>query len=217
MIVNEQNKSMDIESRDINYLLSAYLRMYLFQTRNVDPEKIIFPMFRSVPHPFKKGMQIPVEYVPDDSPVALTIKEEGSNVPETTPLSEATADAKEKEYQHMKKRIAELEAEVTSTLLGEHPAEVIEVHNDSAKDKDTAISGVDEAHQPSPSRLAKIKVAGNPAPTGSPTDYGSKRDPADARRIAQDLLPEKEINEEDEKPGNDIVDRVKGDKQSKEG
>lgn len=112
MRVDHDRKSMDMERRDIEYILPAYLRLYLFQMKNEDPDVITFPMFQSVPHPIKPGVQVPIEYVPELSPVASDIEQDGSNISPTTPESEAAADKKEAEYETMKKRIAELEAEV---------------------------------------------------------------------------------------------------------
>jgi len=112
MRVNREEKAIDIERRDINYILPAYIRAYLFYNNNEDPEKIVFPMFRSVPHPHKPGVEVPIEYIPDDSPVAVEIAKDGDNIPETTPEAEAEADKKEEEYNTMKARIAELEDEV---------------------------------------------------------------------------------------------------------
>jgi len=221
MRVNEQTKSMDIESRDINYILPAYVRLYLFQTKNVDPEKIIFPMFREVPHPFKSGVMIPIEFVPDDSPVAIEIKQDGNSIPEATPKSEAEADKVERNYDTMKKRIRELEDEVKKAREQEAEPNIdvedIKPTASAAKaafaTTESAIAGVDEAHQPTADRAASAKMPSGPIlPPGSMSDYGGKRDAGDLRQVAKDLKPEKEINEDEEKEDNTLVKRVKGSK-----
>ena len=113
MIVNDKNNTMDVEARDFKYVLATYVRLYKFQCKNAVPEKIIFPMFKSIPHPDIPGAIIPIEYVAEDSPQAIEIAEDGSNVAETTPEAEAVADLKEQEYDSMKEKIAKLEAELT--------------------------------------------------------------------------------------------------------
>ena len=210
MRVNEDSKSMDMESRDINYILPAYVRLYLFQTRNIDPEKIIFPMFRSVPHPFKKGVQIPIEYIPDDSPIAIEIKNDGAIIPEATPVAEAVADKKEEKYNTMKKRIAELEAEVASASSQKYTPP----DESNITVKVTAITDIDKSHQPTPERLARAKSPDKPAPLGSASDYGGKRDSSDLARIRRDIAPEnvEVVDESNEKEDEGLVERVKGKK-----
>lgn len=85
MRINLENKSLDIESRDWNYIMSAYIRSYTFHSKNQRPEKIVFPMFQSA-----EG--VPVEWLPEISPVVTEIKQDGSNVPEVTPEQEAAKD-----------------------------------------------------------------------------------------------------------------------------
>lgn len=233
MRVNEERKTMDIEQRDVDYILPAYVRLYLFQTRNQEPEKIVFPMFRSVPHPYKKGVQVPIEYIPDTSPIAVEIAEDGKDIKSGTPESEAAADKKEKDYDANKKRIAELEAEVAA-LRGENPTdqevpatssgETVAIsparaafaeQEKTEPEPEKAIAGVDEKLQPSPERVAKAKQPDKPLPPGTATDYGGRRDAADQRRVARDLAPEKDISEEDEakeKSDDELVRRVKGKK-----
>ena len=212
MRVNEQNKSMDIEPRDINYILPAYVRLYLFQTKNQDPEKIIFPMFRSVPHPFDRNKQIPIEYVPDTSPVAVEIAQDGNNIKES-PGAEAKADEKEAEYERMKKRIAELEAGAAAMQQERKPETELEASESPAMHtsglEKSAIAGVDSSLQPTAERLAKAKQPDNPVPPGSPADYGGSRDAGFQKKIAKDLKPEKEVNEDEERGDEEIVKRAK--------
>ena len=226
MRIDHERKSMDVEQRDIDYLLPAYVRLYLFQNKNEDPSTITFPMFRSVPHPYKKGVVIPIEYVPDTSPVAVEIKQDGADVPEATPETEAVADKKEADYDAMKARLAKLEAELAKARATTSE-DLVQEEADKELEEDTApvspakaafaeqhkpasaIAGM-SPDQPTPERLAKAKEApGGTLPPGTPTDYGGNRDPRDFKRIAKDLMPEKDIKEEDEKPDNSFVERAK--------
>jgi hypothetical protein len=92
MITNVEGKQMEMEKRDMNYILTSYLRMYLFQSRNEDPDRIILPMFSEIPHPHRKAM-VKVVYVPENSPINAEIEHDGSNVPLTTEKDEEAADA----------------------------------------------------------------------------------------------------------------------------
>jgi len=222
MRVNQEGKSVDIERRDINYILPAYIRAYMFYTRNEDPEKIIFPMFRSVPHPVKKGTEIPIEWVPDNSPVAVEITEDGGNIPETTPEAESEADKKEEDYNAQKARIAELESEVnapdvsparaTLAKMAEELAAEAEASDKHSQPKSTNLEFGD--NQPSAERLAAAKAPDVVLPPGTPSDYGGSRDKRDQQRIARDLAPEKEVNEAEEREDSGLVERAKENKES---
>jgi len=238
VIVNEEDKSAEIEPRDINYILSAYVRLYLFQSKNEDPERIILPMFQSVPHPYKPNVQVPIVYVPDTSPEALRIIHDGSNVPETTPESEATADDREAEYEAMKARIAELESIVeggnmaTAEDLEQEAADrQLEEDTEAASLAQVALAAEREASRaaeealtpapdaamdsiaPSPERIAKAKQPDVVLPPGTDSDYGGRRDgKADQKQVAKDLMPRPDINEGEERDASDIVERAKGEK-----
>lgn len=236
MRVDHERKSVDIESRDTDYVLSAYVRLYLFQMRNEDPEVITFPMFSSAPHPYKAGVRIPIEYVPDTSPTAIDIIKDGSNVATTTPEAEAEADKKEDEYKSMKEKIAKLEYELEQVRSAEDtltredfdasaPAPIsaaraafVELPLVSEEDSaaavvvEPAISGI-SGNQPSPERLAKAKKPDVVLPPGTATDYGGRPDPRDQKRIARDIAPSKDINEDEEREDNELVKRVKGKKE----
>ena len=45
MIINNSEKQVLMERRDIDYILPQYIRSYLYYTKNQDPEEIVFPMF----------------------------------------------------------------------------------------------------------------------------------------------------------------------------
>jgi regulator of replication initiation timing len=213
MRVNESNQSMDMESRDINYILPAYVRLYMFQTKNSDPKEIVFPMFESIPHPLKKGVNIPIRWVPDTSPEALEIITDGNNIPESTPESEAKADKTESDYNEMRKKlddIAEENAKLKAQM--EDSAKPLEaVKTEDKKSSESAIAGVDSDHQPSAARVSIAKDApGGALPPGTVSDYGGSRMPGDLKQMAKDLAPEKDLDEAQEKPAGDIVDRAKG-------
>jgi len=204
MRVNREEKAIDIERRDINYILPAYIRAYLFYNNNEDPEKIVFPMFRSVPHPVKNGVEIPIEWVPDDSPVATEIASDGNNIPEATPETEAEADKKEEDYDALKARIAELEDEAAKgkpevTDQPDNPPDISPAKAAFAKQvvSEPAIAEVSK-NQPTPERLAAAKAPDTVLPPGTPSDYGGSRDKRDQRRVAKDIAPEKDIKEEEE-------------------
>ena len=221
MRINQEQKSVDIERRDINYILPAYVRSYLFYARNEDPEKIVLPMFRSVPHPTKPGVEIPIEYIPDDSPVATEIAEDGKDIPEATPDIEAEADKKEEDYNVLKARIAELEEEVakgkddTPPLplidpanppdIGEHISPAKAAFAKATEEPESAIAGVSE-NQPTPERLAAAKAPDVVLPPGTSSDYGGSRDKRDQKRVAKDIAPEKDIKEDEEVEIDKITD-----------
>lgn len=230
MRIDKDRKSLDIEKRDIDYILTAYMRMYLFQTRNEDPDVITIPMFRTTPHPYKKGEEVEIQYIPDTSPVAVDIKEDGSDIPETSPESEAEADKKEEEYNATKAKLEEVEAELARVRAEKEgvkpdgrPEKLPEGSSEEEKEADDAEPPTENitikpapqnepafnigADQPTPERLAKIKEPpGGSLPPGTPSDYGGKRDPRDFRRIARDLAPEKDVKEEEEVEIKDITD-----------
>ena len=171
MRINLENKSMDMELRDWNYLMSAYLRSYLFHSSNVIPEKIIFPMFRQVKHP-REDTFIPVEYVPDDSPIAIEVIGDGSNVPEATEEQIAEADRKDEE-------IGALKAEIKRLTEG----------------------GPEEPIQTKPvTPVRPPKQPDHPLPAGTPLDDMGPRDRGDQKRIAKDLAEQPDIDEEKEIP-----------------
>ncbi len=226
MIIDQDNKTIQIEARDVNYILPPYVRLYLFHTRNEEPEKIIFPMFQQVPHPNRKGIMVPIEYVPENSPIAVAIKQDGSNVTESTPESEAVADKKEAEYQAAKARIAELEALLAETKTEDAGAKPKDSPQEPAKlsparaafaaeEPESAIAGADDKLQPSAERVAKAKQPENPAPPGASSDYGGRRDAGDLSKIARDIAPEKDVPDESKEVLDDgLVHRAKKGKKS---
>ncbi len=207
MRVDEERKSMDVEQRDMSYVLSAYVRLYLFQTKNEDPELITFPMFRSVPHPYKKGVMIPIEFVPGDSPIAVAIKEDGADIPEPTPESEAVADKKEESYDELKARLAEMEAELakirkdpTIDDLTEPPDEE---HEPEPKPEESAQASQD-AHKSqeslSPAKAAFAEQQAEEAPTPAPEDIIRQEQESAIGAVGEQPPPER-VAQAKEPPG----------------
>jgi hypothetical protein len=174
MITNTERKTVDMEARDINFILSAYIRQYLFMSKNEDPDRIVFPMFPSVPHPTKPGVQVPIEWVPMTDPIVAEIIEDGKDVAEVTPAQEAALDEKDKQNEELKAQAAKLGVVTEDT-------------------KPT----VKEATKPS-ERVPKQPPGGDLG-TGHPDGLGSRNIRADSQ-IARDLAPEKEVEEEKEIP-----------------
>lgn len=107
MRINLDQKSLDMEQRDMNFILPRYIATYLFQSKNEDPVEIVFPMFSSVPHPVKPGVQVPIRWVPEISPEAMEISVDGAGVAEAT---EEEIAAKDEQEDMMKEAKAEIES-----------------------------------------------------------------------------------------------------------
>lgn len=82
MRVNLEQKTADMEERDLSFVLQAYLRQYLYMSKNEDPVEILVPMVETVPHPYKPGATVPIRYVPVMSPEAMEVKADGRDVDE---------------------------------------------------------------------------------------------------------------------------------------
>ena len=178
MRANTENKSMDMEARDVNYILPHYIAQYLYESKNEDPEKIIFPMFLSVPHPRKPGVLIPIEYIPMTDPVAAEIAEDGKDIPEVTPEHEAALDVQDEAAKELKKQVTK-----AGVLIPTEDAKppVKEV----AKPKD---------------RAPKMPPGGDLG-TGHADGLGS-RDARLDKKIASDLKEEPAVEEDKEIPAD---------------
>ncbi|KKK62615.1 hypothetical protein LCGC14_3002560 [marine sediment metagenome] len=229
MIVNKDNKSVDIETRDWNYIMPAYVRSYMFYLQNESPEKIVFPMFRTVRHPVT-GDDIPVEWVPEDSPIAIIIMEEGGIVKEATETEIALADEKDDEIANLRKQIADLEVVATPTpedLLRQQEEDAISSEPEpefSSVPEDEVTEGLTKEEQnyeaaradqhESPARAAfkdvpdrEPKQPDTVIPPGSQLDGMGKRDKGDQRRVARDLQVEADIDESKEKLFDKTLER----------
>jgi len=93
MIIDDKNRQLLMELRDINFILPAYVRQYLFAMRNEDPVRIVFPKFPTVPHPVKAGVTIPIVYIDMEDSLVDEIAKEGSVVAETPQVVEEVAES----------------------------------------------------------------------------------------------------------------------------
>lgn len=237
MRVNNDTKSVDLEQRDFNYILPAYIISYLFVSNNEDPEKIVFPMYPSVPHPRKPGVLIPIEYVAADSPVAVDIIEDSSNVAEATEEQVRQIDEKEDEIKKLKEEVAELRGEESGEpISAEELAKIPNPLDTISVDKHDGVTIEPAAHieysadmnlaseEVSPARAAFAEAKEEPKatvevtsttmpvypdrvpkqppggalPPGTPLDGMQSRDVGFERKIAQDLAPQPDVNEEEE-------------------
>mgnify|MGYP001606998727 CR=1 FL=1 len=163
MRINRENKSMDIEVRDWDYILSAYLRSYRFHNNNQNPEKIVFPMFT-------KAEGIPVEWLPEISPVITEIIQDGSNVLEATEEQIKTKDEIEDELKKLRKQVWE-KAGVADA-------------------RPKPLAPIIPPREP--------KTPTNPIPPGSPLDSMHPRDAQDLKKAKADLRLEPNVVEDDE-------------------
>jgi len=171
MRANVDRGTMDMEARDINYVLDAYLLNYFYASKNEDPKEIIFPKFPSVPHPRKPGVVIPIRYVEVDEPIVQDIVNDGRDIPETPvveiPREETTEEDTAKE--------------------AEHPA---------AKDKELSPAKAALEKARAEERKPKMPPGGDIG-SGHPDNMAS-RDVMFERKIAKDLMPEGEVDEDKE-------------------
>ncbi len=192
MRINSENNTMDMEARDIDYILPAYIRSYLYYNKNKMPDKIIFPMFASVEitGDDRQMYKVPIEWVPEISPAAQDISKDGADVAEVTPAQEAKMDEKDEEIKRLK---GELEAatlavtltgrggeEVGGTEKPEYSADLdknapqVDENYDAAL-ADVGLGGKDVS--PSPNVPAARKAFAEPEPKKKPTSTKSPREP----------------------------------------
>lgn len=211
MRINTDNKSVDMEARDINYILPAYVRSYLFHSKNEMPEKIIFPMFSSVR---AGGVDIPIEYVPPLDPIAAEISKDGSDVAEVTEEQEAALDEKDKEIAKLKAQMAELETagrggeEVGGTekqpdeVGSEEPTEEADTLASRQKEYRELETNATEEATESPARTAFAKSLGESVEKAEKTHFEEedKRIKAQASTIKATVAD----REPKQPPGGDI-------------
>ena len=214
MIADTERKQMQMEVRDINVFLPAYIRSYLYVSKNESPDKIIFPMFPTVPHPYDPSKRIPVEYYPMDSPIVAEIAEDGQDVKEATEAELDAKDAQEDRIKELTAKVKELEAttEERGGVVGQQddlkfdglqalapaPEDLIrqqqeaEPEPEPAPSKATTKPGLAPAREP-----RKPDVVIEP---GAQLDGMQSRDRDNQKRIAIDIAPEPEVDEEKEVP-----------------
>jgi len=194
MRANIENKSVDMEVRDINYILPAYIFNYLYVSKNEDPDKIVFPMIPSVPHPRKPGVMIPIQWISITDPLAIDIAEDGKDIPEITPVQEAVLDTKDK---------TATDDGGGGVVGGSQPhssEEETSSEEDTAKAAEVKVSPAKAALGRSQmDRAPKMPEGGDIGPGARPDNMGS-RDIKLNRQIVVDLKDEADIDESAEKP-----------------
>lgn len=192
MRINTDHNTMDMEARDTNYWLQAYLLQYLFATKAEDPVKVVVPMFPSVPHPRKPGVQIPVEWIEPDSPVAVDIAEDGKDIPEAI-----VEEVKEDEESVGGSEGVVIEPSVKdseSIPVAENTADKLS----PAKQALENLKKEKETSPPAEERKPKMPPSGDLG-SGHPDDMSS-RDTGFDKKIARDLKPEAAVDESKELP-----------------
>lgn len=178
MRISLERKTMDMEARDINYILPAYIRQYLFASKNEDPVEIVFPMYPAAPHPTKPGVLIPIKWVSPVDGIAVEIANDGSNILEVTKEKEAELDKTDEAATEIKKMAEQ-------NIIKEPPAK-------KAKTK---------KQQQNPSdRLPKMPPGGDIG-VGHADNIGS-RDVKLDRQIRSDLKDEPGVDESKEIPAD---------------
>lgn len=107
MIVDAEMKQILIEPRDINFFLQAYINQYMYIRKGESPERILFPKYRSVPHPTAES-QVFVEWLELDDPYAQGIIHDGKDIPEITPEVEQMLNDKDEEIRRLKEQLEQL-------------------------------------------------------------------------------------------------------------
>ncbi len=187
MRINSENKTMDLEARDINYILPAYLRSYQFHSKNELPTKIIFPMFPSVKA--ANGVDIPIEYVPPLDAIAVDISKDGSNVAEVTEKQEAVLDEKDAE-------IARLKEELAQTGRG---GEVLGGQENQKQEDELAMKIIDQAREGGKEK-SEAEVGGGYKPTKASEETTSEQLEDEAADVRLEEDTEAEAREADTKP-----------------
>lgn len=212
MRINTDNNSMDMETRDINYILPAYVRSYLFYSKNQMPTRIIFPMFEGIVY---NGVSIPIEWVPPLDPKALEIQQDGSNVPEVTEEQERQIDEKDTKIEQLTKELESLRAAESKAIeqglkaeetkpepeQPESPLPPPQTTNKPPESPARAAFNIDPdpSHQPPEGRVPRQPSSGDIGPGVGLSDM-SPRDRRDNVRTARDLIDEPDVNEAEEIP-----------------
>jgi len=192
MIIDDKNKQILMEARDINFIIPQYIRQYLFAMRNEDPIKIVFPKFPSAPHPHKPGVKIPIEYIEIDSQKAAEIAKDGSNVPETPQAVEEVA-----EPESDKQSGGEEDGMGSQSAEAQDDKDIGITENGAKEGEPISIQGATQEHKSIP-RQPKQPPGGDIG-SGHP-DGMQSRDARLDSKIAADLKPEPQVAEDKEIP-----------------
>ena len=137
MRINRDNNSMDIEPRDLNFIIDNYLINYMFHNKNKPPKRVTIPMY---PVAKTRYGNIPIEFVPDISEIAVDIIEDGKDIEEITP---SAAD----ELANVDAEIEEIKRPLRDRLPRKHTGPEIP----------PGLGGID-LPQPSPRNLRQLKA-----------------------------------------------------------
>ena len=105
MRINSDNKSIDIEERDINFIIDNYAVSYKFHTKNAPIDRIIIPMFTVAKTRYG---DIPIEFVPDMSAYAKELVDDGKAVAEISPVQADELAVQDAKKQAMIKEVKEV-------------------------------------------------------------------------------------------------------------
>ena len=207
MRINTDHNSMDMEARDTNYWLQAYMISYLLVSKNTDPVKIVIPMFPSVPHPRKPGVQIAIEWIEPDSPVAAEIAKDGANIPETV-VEEVKEDEDTRsviEPEVVPGLEVKPKDEPTTEELSPAKKALDNLKKEQPplaeqfKAKDEAIKEASQVIKKSVEERKPKMPPGGDIGSGHPDNLGSK-DAGFDRKVANYIKPDKPVDESEEKP-----------------
>ena len=178
---------MDIEDRDVHYFMRAYLANYMYMSKNILPDKVVFPLFDTIPN--GKGGIIPIEWAPYFDPAAVEIRLDGSNIPEAT---EEHLEILEKKEQEIKRLKVELAAALEST----NEASVV-----PAEDPPNLSTLVDtpSTYVGPPINLEPTMPPGGDIGPGAVVDDMGSRDIMADRNISRDLRDDPDINEDEQR------------------
>ncbi len=231
MRIDDEHKQMQMEARDLNYILPAYVRSYQLHMKNEVPERIVIPMFVSVK---AGGVDIPIEWVPPLDPIAVEIAKDGSNVAEVTDEQEAVLDEKDEKIRLLKEEVAilsqtgrggevlggkedtEASGNPKHEVNGGQAEEYESEHGDTPIRPKGSVSPAkaacktdpNPANQPAPDRRPKQPPGGDLGAGQPPSDM-QPRDRRDQSRTARDLQVEPEIEGKPEKPFEKDIKRGK--------
>jgi len=209
MILGEGNQ-MQMEARDWHYILGRYIRRYQFLNKGAIPDEIVFPMFESVPHPTKGQQPIPVRYVPEISPEAQAIAEDGENVPETSEEELTAIEVRDREIEELRKRVSEFEGQPDKAFEPMPPEESDAVKEAKAEAELQGVNPDEEAMRadiaPAPENSDRKPIMPEHPAEGQPDDTYPK-DPTMLTKVRSALRDDPDIDESAEKPFEKTVTR----------
>ena len=190
MRVNQLRNTLDIEERDWDFFMPAMLRMYLFQSKGIEPKEVIFPKFKSIKY---GDVEVSVKWIDPESSEAKEIKVDGSNIPQTDEILEVKGIDEELPLPTVKE--ATLPKVVPEEKIEEVKLRPPVRSNNTVSDRSQGHIGKDRTPPIAPDRVAKTPAS--VVPPGTPLG-GSLRDPNDLAKVASDLKQEPDIKDEDE-------------------